>query len=240
MLAGVIIRHERKFDRLLYIAAWVSCNIIVAASSSSTPLLGSLVGLLFWSCWPIRRYVKYGFLAAPFILFCLHFVMEAPVWHLISRVSAVSGSTSYHRYVLIDSAITHFHEWWFVGCTSTAHWSENYQTWDITNQYIFEGVRGGVFRLLAFSATIYFVCRSFGQAQSRSGRSRDELLLWGWGASMVVHCVCFIGVSYFGQTQYLWFLTLGLGGSLGDRKFVYRRKEGATDDDVEEFEEFED
>ncbi len=74
--------------------------------------------------------------------------MEAPVWHLISRVSLASGSTSYFRYQLIDHFFRRFSEWAVVGTRSTAHWFWGAQ--DITNQYILEAVRGGLVTLICF------------------------------------------------------------------------------------------
>ena len=38
----------------------------------------------------------------------LHMVMKTPVWHLISRIDIAGGSSSYHRYELVDQCIRHF------------------------------------------------------------------------------------------------------------------------------------
>lgn len=208
-----------KRHRFLFATATAACVGIIVASASSTPVLGFAAGVAFWLAWPLRGLMRYAFIGAPFMLLGLHMVMEAPVWHLVSRVSAVGGSTGYHRFVLIDGAIRHFHEWWLVGSTWTGHWSEYFQTWDITNQYIFEGVRGGVWRLILFLMLVYLVGRSIATAQGRARSRGQTLLLWGLGASFFVHCVCFIGVSYFGQIVYLWYITLGIGGSLMSPSF---------------------
>ena len=39
-------------------------------------------------------------------------------------------------------------------------------------------------------------------------------MAWALGVSMVIHCTVFIGVSNFGQTVFVWYLTLGFIGSL--------------------------
>jgi hypothetical protein len=39
------------------------------------------------------------------------------------------------------------------------------------------------------------------------------------GAALFVHCVCFIGVSYFGQISYLWYITLAIGSAAGTATF---------------------
>ena len=126
-------------NRLLPFAGATSCVVIIGASASSTPVLGLLAAVAFWLCWPTRTKLRYAFAAMPIILTALHLVMDAPVWHLVARVSAVGGSTGYHRFVLIDSALNHFHEWWLVGTKWTGHWSEHFQTWTSrTNTYLKE------------------------------------------------------------------------------------------------------
>jgi hypothetical protein len=215
LLGGAFGAERRK----LFIIGSISCLVIVAASASSTPLLGFAAAVGIWGWWPFRRWTRYVFAAAPLVAVALHLVMTKPVWHLVTRVSAVGGSTGYHRYVLIDGAISHFHEWWLVGSKWTGHWSEHYQTWDLTNQYVFEGVRGGVWRLALFMLLVGLVALAIGRAQRRADRLSDQLLLWGLGAALFVHCVCFIGVSYFGQISYLWYITLAIGSAAGTATF---------------------
>ncbi len=63
----------------------------------------------------------------------------------------------------------------------------------------------------------------------RAEKRSDQLLLWGLGASLFVHCVCFIGVSYFGQIQYLWFITLAIASSAGTPGFIPKKKQMLVD-----------
>lgn len=212
-MGGAVSRGINPLQRLTFAIGTCAAVLIIVASASSTPVLGFVAGVGFWLWWPIRNWMRYVFIAFPFITIALHFAMEQPVWHLVSRISAVGGSTGYHRFVLIDGAIRHLNEWWAFGTSWTGHWSTVFQTWDITNQYIFEGVRGGIWRLSLFVLLIYLVARSIATAQGRVADKADRLLLWGLGASLFVHCVCFIGVSYFGQIQYLWYITLAIGAS---------------------------
>ena len=140
-------------------------------------------------------------------------VMEAPVWHLISRISAVGGSTGWFRYKLIDSAITHFSEWAVLGTRSTGHWFWGAQ--DVTNQFILEGVRGGFATLALFVATIAYAFRDVGSIWRIHTHNHFRLVLsWAFGASLFVHCVNYIGVSYFGQIHILWYLLLAMIGSM--------------------------
>ena len=148
------------------------------------------------------------------MLLALQAVMTMPVWHLIHRLSNLGGGgTGYHRYLLIDAFIRRFGEWWFVGTRSTAHWGWGLQ--DVTNQYVLEGVRGGLLTLILFIVVIVLAFRDVGRLWRVSSRDRYHLALsWGIGVSLFVHCMNFIGVSYFGQMYVTWYLTLAMIGSM--------------------------
>ncbi len=135
-------------NKWLYGGAIAGGAFIVIATRSSTPLLTLLIVL---GLMPLFRYRRYGRLAAwcgVGLTVTLHIVMEAPVWHLIARVNMIGGSTGWHRYHLINEAVNHFSEWMVLGTRGTAHWGWGLQ--DITNQYILEGVRGGLITLILF------------------------------------------------------------------------------------------
>ena len=187
--------------------------IIVYCCASSTPLLGVLTGAVAFAAFPLRnhtRLIRWGIACA---LVGLHLVMNAPVWHLIARVSAVGGSTGYHRFQLIDNFIRRFNEWAVVGTNSTAHWFWGGQ--DVTNHFVMQGVRGGLLTFLLFVAGVALAFGAVGRARRMTtSDSAKEQLAWGTGVSLLVHCACFIGVSYFGQITLLWFMTLAIAGSL--------------------------
>lgn len=207
-------RRGGKGKILLWLGVLGAC-VIVVASASSTPVLGLVVAAAFWLLWPLRAWMKLAILVSPIILLALHLIMEAPVWHLVSRMSAVGGSTGYHRFVLIDEAIRHMSEWWLVGTPSTVHWSEYFQTWDITNHYILQGVRGGVVRLLLFWALIVFSCLQLERVFKTTASRADQFVIWGLGGAMAASLACFIGVSYFGQIEYLWHILIALCAGSG-------------------------
>lgn len=191
--------------------------VIVYCSASSTPVFGAiaaLVGGLFFRLRRHMRAVRWGLLA---LVIGLHLVMKAPVWHLISRVSAVGGSTSYFRYMLIDSFIKRFSEWALLGVNSTAHWFWGGQ--DVTNYYVAQGVNGGVLTLTLFIATIALAFGGVGRAWRQvESAPATCALAWALGVTMLVHVCNFFGVSYFGTVTGVWFLTLGAVGSLAPRK----------------------
>jgi len=188
--------------------------VIVGFTASSTPVFGVIAVVVGGAMFYFRRSMRAICWGTVLALVALHIVMKAPVWALIARVSAVSGSTSYHRYKLIDSAIRYLPEWFLLGTRSTAHWGWGLQ--DVTNHFVLEGVRGGFLTLVLFVAVIVIAFREVGRLWRTCTRSHYELALsWALGVSLFAHCMCFLGVAYFSQIYVVWYLTLGLIGSMG-------------------------
>jgi len=188
----------------LFCAGW-----IVIASASSTPIFAVLFGVIGGLMFRVRNHLKLIRLGLIFILVSLHIVMQAPVWHLLARIDAVGGSTGYHRYKLIDSFISHFNEWWLLGTNYTGHWFDNAQ--DLTNQFVLEGVDGGLITLILFIIIIIIAFRSIGFTWHRVYDDKANLAMaWALGVSLFVHCSIFFGISYWGPITMLWYLTLAM------------------------------
>ena len=215
-------------DRLLGFLGIAAGFIIVFCCASSTPLVALMMGFAVWLAFPLRAHLRLLWVAGLVLLVMLHFTMQAPVWHLISRIDLVGGSTGYHRYMLIDAAIRNFSEWWLFGILSTGHWG--YFLFDVTNQFILEGIRGGVWAMLALCAALVMGFASVGSdlrrlavarvRALRMGRignlleiRRDECLVYAIGASLGAHAAIFLAVSYFGQTLLIWLFLIGFAGA---------------------------
>ncbi len=202
-------------DRLWAVTGLVTSSVIVVCCASSTPVfavMAALIGGLFFFLRRYMRLVRWGVLLT---LIALHMVMNAPVWHLISRVSAAGGSTGWHRYNLISQAIMNFGDWWFSGCSGYTVLSWGIYRGDVTNQYILEGVSGGIATLCLFIAVIVVAFREIGCLWRSQIRNPYRVALsWAMGISLFVHCTNFIGVSYFGQIRILWYLLLAVIGSM--------------------------
>lgn len=200
-------------DRLFAVTGGVSALVIVYASASSTPIIGVAAGLFGLAMYALRAYMKPILWSVAGLAVFLHFAMNKPIWHLISRIDIVGGSTGYHRYRLLDAFFKNTSEWFLFGTKSTAHWGH----WlhDITNQYILQGVRGGFFTMALFLAVTVLAYRGLGRLGRRfPDRSRPQRVAWCLGASLFAHMVMFIAVSYFGQITMLWCLTLAIIGSM--------------------------
>jgi len=201
-------------SKLLFWSAMAASIFIVAATASSTPILTLLIVLFLLCGYKWRQYTAsagWGILVS---LIALHTVMQAPVWHLISRISIVGGSTGWHRFILIDRAISHFGEWIFLGCRSTAHWGRGLS--DITNQYILEGVRGGFVTLALFLVLIYMALRTLLRLSLQHQQPKQQFLAWCLFVAILGHCIAFFGVSYFGQIMVLWYMTLAMVSFLSE------------------------
>ncbi|MEM7165586.1 MAG: hypothetical protein AAF581_08980 [Planctomycetota bacterium] len=186
--------------------------IIIYCCASSTPVMALMFGFVGAAMFQLRslmRVVRWGI---PIGLLFLHMVMSAPVWHLISRIDVVGGSTGWHRYILIEMFVQHFNEWWLHGVRSTAHWNGII---DITNQYVLEGVFGGLMTLILFVFMIGFAFQSIGRAMRATPNDRwQQLFCWSLGVGMFMHVMNFLAVSYFGQVMLIWYLQLALIASI--------------------------
>lgn len=196
-------------DRQYAAVGLISIAGIVVNTASSTPLAVAIAvtaGIMFFPqrhLMPTMRWTIAG------VLFVLHLVMNQPVWHLVSRIDLVGGSTGYHRYNLINQAIERFDEWMFIGTKSTVHWGWGLR--DVTNQYVLEAVRGGAITLVLFIATIWLAFRSVSRLLCRSSQNVfSTRLAWALGVMLFAHCFAFIAVSYFGQIMVIWYLSLAM------------------------------
>lgn len=196
-------------ERLLCVAGVAATMLIVFACSSSTPVAAVGIVAVGWGVYFIRGHMTFIRWSIVGVLIMLQMVMQKPVYHLISRIDLVGGSTGWHRYHLFDQFVRRVDEWFLFGTKSTAHWG--YGLFDVTNQYVLEAVRGGILPLIAFVAMIVIAFRAVGAAlRASAGDRATTALSWGIGVSLLTHSIIFFAVSYFGQIVVLWNLSLAL------------------------------
>jgi hypothetical protein len=204
--------RARVLRRPAAAAALAAAVYIVFACASSTPLLGFLVVAGAFAAYPLRRHFGLLRLAAVGLVVLVHFVREKPVWHLMSRIDLSGGSTGYHRFVLIDGAIRHPGEWAALGSTDAEFIAPGFV--DITNQYVLEGLRGGLAALLLFALSLFLAFRLVGRTLRGPLPPERRLLVYAFGAALCMHAVCFLAVSYFGQATTIFYLHLALVAAL--------------------------
>jgi len=203
----------KGLPRLLAIVGICCSCVIVVMCASSTPVMAIgfvILGFCFFPLRPHMRLIRWGLVG---MLIGLHLCMKQPVWHLISRIDLAGGSTGYYRFVLIDEAINHFSDWALLGIDSTERWRE--RLFDVTNQYILEGVRGGALTMVLFMVVVGLAFRGVGKLWRKHRDDRRRVISsWALGVAMFVHAMNFIGVSYFGQINMVWYLLLATIASL--------------------------
>jgi hypothetical protein len=204
---------ESGTNKGLALLGGISTTIVTIISASTGPLLAygcSVAGLGMWSC---RKFLRVLWLMALVSFLGLYMYMRDPILSLIGRLQLVGGSTANHRYALIDAAISRFDEWWLWGIKSTSHWG--WGLWDLTNQYILEGVRGGLLTLVLFVSVIVLCFRGLGRAmRAIEEEPTVRTYVWPLGVSLFATAVSFAGVSYFGQMLMVWHLQLALISSV--------------------------
>ncbi|HSW02333.1 MAG TPA: hypothetical protein VLI39_19370 [Sedimentisphaerales bacterium] len=209
-LVPLFVAYSRQGYKWLFWPAVAASAFMIRGTNSSTPVLTLLVVAALLAVYRWRYLTGTAAWCVVGMLVALHVVMKAPVWHLVARVGVVSGSTGWHRYHLIDAAIRHFGEWMLFGTRNTAQWG--YGLEDVTNQFILEGVRGGLVTLVLFCAILYMGARAVLHWSQRSKDKDESYLAWGLFVTVIAHCVSFIGVSYFGQITMIWYLLLACLG----------------------------
>jgi hypothetical protein len=208
-------------DHRWAIIGTISTIVIIIACSSSTPILtAALAGFGLW-LFRYRHARKKMWVGLCLTLLTLHLVMEAPVWHLMARVDLVGGSTGWHRYIIFDAFINHFSSWWATGDSNPKGWGV-WQMRDITNQYMLEGLRGGLLTLTFFVLILLFAFGKIGRAMKAleelpTKNIYAEKLVWLIGVTILLHTVTFFGVSYFGQITALLYIHFALAGAVASQ-----------------------
>jgi len=215
-------------SKLFVLIGILAATVITVTSSSSGPLMAYLSGIIALALWPLREKMKMIRWGVFMMLIMLNYFMNAPVWYLFTKISNITGGTGWHRSYLIDQAIKNIGSWWISGTNYTAHWFPyNLKSTpgmvDITNQYILEGVNGGLLTMFLFIMIIISCFRMIGEARKNNTAgftNQHTILFWAIGSSIFAHAITFFSVSYFDQIIILWYFTLAIVSSVTNVKEV--------------------
>jgi hypothetical protein len=201
-------RERRNY--LLACLAIASSVVIVVTCASSGPVLACICGLVGAATWRVRRQLRAIRWGVILLILSLQLVMKAPVWFLMARMDIVAGSTGYHRAALIDEAIHHFDEWWLDGTKETASWGQHLE--DVTNQFIGQGIYGGVVTMALYIAIVSACFGGVGVATRAFKRrsATDSFYVWSLGAALFAHTITFLSVTYFDQNAVNFSLLLAM------------------------------
>lgn len=228
-------RHPNR--RKVILGLFASMVVTICAHSSG-PFLGMVFGVISLACWKVRTHTSFIRRSIVATLVILHFfIMKAPVWFLIARVSDIVGGGGYHRSLLIDQFLNHFGSWWIAGTDDTSGWMpyelESGGT-DLTNQFVSDGVNAGVIGMV-FS--IFLVVRCF-QGVGIAMRARSILgedaqkMTWALGSTLVASVAILFSVTYFDQMQGIWFFLLACIASIASEKIQPITQEFGTNDHI--------
>lgn len=180
-------------------------TIIAFTSMSSTPITGYAAGLLALLLWNARRQMRMIRWGIAICVLLLALVMKAPIWFLIAHVNVAAGN-AYDRAILINAAVSHFSQWWLLGTNNNSTWG--LFTWDTCNQYVSDGVSGGLITLILLLAILTRGFSLIGRLRARAQHREEEWFFWAFGSALFVHLIVFMGVDYFDQMRNLWFIFL--------------------------------
>jgi hypothetical protein len=207
LFIGLWLKDRKNFK--LMVAGLGACTVIVITSASSTPMLAYAGGLMALFLWPMRKLMRPIRWGIVMLLVSLHLVMKAPVWQLIDRMSIVGGSSGYHRYQLVDQCIRHFGDWWLYGVKDTGAWG--WDMWDTANQYVSVADSTGLVPLILFVATLVYGFKYVVRARDAWTDNKNmQLYNWALGGALFANCVGFFGISYWDQTQVVWYTFLAI------------------------------
>jgi hypothetical protein len=215
---------KRGKARLAAVIGAVSSTVMVFASASSTPVAAWCGSILVVCFWPFRnnmRVVRWGIV---FGLVALQLVMKAPIWYLMARIDFAGGSSGWNRAYLIDMFTRHVRDWWLIGTHDNANWG--WDMWDQCNQYVSEGETGGLVALGCFIAMIVICFKRIGKARKAvEGNHKKEWAFWFLGAAMFAQVMAFMGVNYFDQARFGWYVMLASIPMATTIPRVFRAKE---------------
>lgn len=187
----------------------IAATVMAVTCYASTTLFGYAAGIFGLCFWPFRkrmRFVRWGIVG---MLVGLHLVMHGPVWSLIEHIDLTGSSSSYHRYMLIDTFIRHFKDWWLVGTTENGTWG--FDMWDASNEFVLVGFYGG---LSAFALFVWIISRGFSRLGTArkfvDGNRSQEWFVWCVGAALFSHVVSFFGTNYMDQVMFAWLALLAI------------------------------
>lgn len=226
LLPLVIGLWRSKQCGILHAAIGVTtATLITITSSSSGPVLSYLAGTGALFLWFLRRQLKLIMWCIAILLVLMQLAMNAPIWALVNRLTVFSGSTSNHRYRLIQATVDNFREWCLFGVETTAHWGWGLQ--DVTNMYVRVAIDGGLLGLILFLTIIVLCFHGLMKAVAEK-HGPLQFFVWGIGASFFTHIVSFYGVRYFGQIIFFWYLTLSFVATLNQATQPVPAKKLAT------------
>ena len=235
MFISQILAKQKKF--LFVMIGWVGfmvCVICALMTNSSTSIAGLLIGVVGWCFYRFRFNLRMLFWICIILGLMVHFASTRGLHGVIfTRISFVSGSTGYHRYMLFDGLIDNVQKWFFMGTNSRMF---NRAFIDICNHYVLVALDGGIVALTLQLAIIVMAFKAVGRALKKATINSDRFLIYGIGVSFFTAIASFTAVSSMGEGVIPLFMFAGIMVTLGDPDIGLRNLEGPKTGPKSEFE----
>lgn len=206
-------RGRRRPLMLLGAAAGLGISYFCA---SSTPIMSLAFGVFATVLYFQRKSLNDLKLLALVAMAGLTLFWNRPIWYLFAKIDVTGSSTGFFRYLLIDRFVRNWKSWIAIGIRNTYSWGADLTSLgvmglaDLPNEYVLSGVRGGIVGLVLFIAIIVQAFKQTGNLLRTAPGGEERFQYWQLGVALLVHAFNFLGVSYFGQAKFAWWLILGM------------------------------
>lgn len=223
-LAVLLAKGRKLFDAFVGWVGTISSILILFMTASSTPIAGLLIGIVGWCTFPYRVHLRAIRWTILVVAVFLHLISERGLHAVIfTKISFISASTGYHRFMLIEGAKDNFLDWALMG-NRGAFYNRSFR--DITNDYVLTALSGGAVALILKIAAIVVAFIAIGRAMRAAKNRTDLLLLYGLGVSLLTVTISMTAVSMFHQGVLSFFMTIGMAASLGDPSWLNKPSPG--------------
>ena len=220
------LRYEKgRWHSLAYVLS-ITALIGALSSMSSGPWVMTLAVILCLMMERHRKRIKSMFVFLVFSCIFIGLASNRPFYHVIVSWANPLGGAGWHRAKLIDLAVEHFNEWWQLGYGMTdPGWGHDLgagSITDVTNEFILAGVRYGILGVIALCLILVVAFRGLISTYGRLTHPAMKSLCWAFGSLLFSVVVCWMSVSFFGQLMPLFYICLGMIGSISISKFNWQ------------------
>jgi len=212
LIWGYSQQEDRK--RWIVIIGYIVSLSITLTSNSSGPLFTLMAAATAIYFWRFRDFMSSFRKIVFFSLVIMEISMTGHIHNLIMKAAIVPGSTAYHRYIVLDTAIENFRNWMLFGSIDFLSWHPFMR--DLTNHYVVEALKGGILNLSLFIAVFVYCYKHIGNSMKQFTNINHKKYIWALGSVLFAHNVSFIGASYFGQILYFFYISIALISCVGD------------------------
>ena len=203
-------RFKTPLSGVLAIVGGICAFAIILFANSSTSTSTVLLLIIMVLLYGVRR--SFGYLAWVVLgsVILLHVVSQSGFHHLLfARFSVVAGGTGYHRFRLYDAAMDQFGTWFLIGQSSTRDWGWHLE--DVTSELVSSALYGGLLGLILYVTFLTWSIRTAWKVVLSSEHAPQlKFTAYAIGMSMLALAVNGLGVSYFGQADFLFPYLLGV------------------------------